>query len=107
MTGIDFITAERQEQPTKHGHTVAKDVEDNAQGQLIDAALALLEDNPFAVTPINWDKAFFDRMNAKTYDERLIISAALIAAEIDRLITKFPDIKQKLLNKYALPNSQE
>lgn len=35
--------------------------------------------------PDGWDQEWFDKLNSKQRKERLIIAAALIAAELDRL----------------------
>lgn len=102
-SGIDLIAKERQEQLIKHKRSIKADVELNKNGQLIDAVTQLINvDNQSGSlsktlsrlggttiigfnTPVNWDKKIFGKMIGKSYKERLIISGALIAAEIDRL----------------------
>ena len=93
-TGIELIAKERQEQIKKHGRTIKSDVIFNRNFQLMDAAEILLchdscgynspeEDKDFP--PMNWDINIWGKMVRKPTKERLIISGALIAAEIDRI----------------------
>lgn len=85
-TGIELIAKERQEQIEKHGYTVEKDVDFNRFGQLTDAAIMLMQTDRHKMNPpSHWDKAIWNKMINKSEKERLIIAAALIAAEIDRL----------------------
>jgi len=91
-TGIELIAQERKEQIEKHGRRIERDVAQNGASQLVSAALHLLgrssvfdfdEEEDFV--PNGWDKAIYDKMNQKTYEQRLVIAGALIAAEIDRI----------------------
>lgn len=82
--GILLIGIERQEQITKHKHTVKQDAELNASGQLINAALTLIKSKGSAL-PKSWTTAVVLKMKDKSEIERLTIAGALIAAEIDRL----------------------
>lgn len=88
MTGIELIAKERQEQIVKHGKTVDFDVKFNTD-QLLKAAEILLKPviSPFLQTrrPFGWDRVYWHKLINKPYSERLTISGALIAAEIDRL----------------------
>lgn len=93
-TGIELIAQERQEQLTKHGRTVESDVENNNYSQLSNAAKILIdqpvhvdydEETYVDVVPFKWDEKLFTKMKHKSYLDRLIISGALIAAEIDRI----------------------
>lgn len=103
-TGIELIAQERQEQIEKHGRTIEKDVEYNHgkytdhngeqinNPQLTAAARWLIHDDVMKYwvdqelfRPFGWDRGIWSKMINKTYKERLIISGALIAAEIDRL----------------------
>jgi hypothetical protein len=85
-TGIELIAQERAEQIEKHGRTVEQDAELNRSGQLMYAAKQLITERVIGFnTPNNWDFDIFSKMICKPYKERLIIAAALIAAEIDRL----------------------
>lgn len=96
-TGIEMIAKERQEQIFKHGRTVEQDVLQNKRGQLIEAVRQLIRpenerdgiERTFNAEgyspPINWDVKIFDKMMSKSRVERLVIAAALLAAEIDRL----------------------
>lgn len=84
MTGIELIARERLEQKTKHGKTLQKDCDENKDLQLSQAAGALIEGD-ISWMPDSWNEAVCERMIGKSYQERLIIAGALIAAELDRL----------------------
>lgn len=84
--GIALILKERREQITKHFRTINNDIQFNEDEQLRVAARVLLDPVPkFENRPFGWDRAIWFKMINKPYKERLIISGALIAAEIDRL----------------------
>ena len=89
-TGIELIAKEREEQIEKHGHTIESDATIYDGQELAVAACALAYPhhyaNGFDDFPEFWDRELIAKMVQKTYKERLIIAAALIAAEIDRLI---------------------
>lgn len=92
--GIELIAQERKEQIEKHGRTIENDSKSNKYHQLSEAA-AFLCNHPQHVnydaddidefTPFNWDVDLFNKMKSKSYEQRLIIAGALIAAELDRL----------------------
>lgn len=99
-SGIEMIAEERQEQITKHGRTTERDVLQNDKGQLMQAASLLLqktEGSPFddgsngldhcfrGIVPDDWNEQIYHKMFDKSYEERLIIAGALIAAELDRI----------------------
>ena len=89
-TGIELIAIERQEQIEKHKRSVIEDVKFNDSFQLAYAAEMLLaseheEGIDSASYPDGWDHEICMKMLSKTYQEKLIIAGALIAAEIDRL----------------------
>lgn len=91
-TGIEMIAEERQQQIEKHGRTVEKDIKTNGSGQLVSAAVHILGrstvldfDGTEDYVPDGWDAAIYDKMYGKSYEERLIIAGALIAAELDRI----------------------
>lgn len=91
-TAIQLIAEERLEQIAKHGRTIQNDIKTNTAYQLSNAASLLClpdKERPYvplsSLLPENWDIDLFDKMYRKPYKERLIIAAALIAAEIDRL----------------------
>lgn len=95
-TGIELIAAERQKQIDKHGFTGEHHVNnpqwyDNFQLQYAATTLLMHELEEVVDTkdnlPDGWDQEWFDKLNAKERKERLIIAAALIAAELDRLNT--------------------
>lgn len=86
-TGIELITIERQEQIKKHGRTPCYDMEQNNDGQLIEAAHMLLNPDTGILRnhpPLDWNKDIWRKMCDKPHSERIIISGALIAADIDR-----------------------
>ncbi len=86
-TGIELITKEREEQIKKHGYTQEHD-DQHKDGALINAAI-------FAITlrgewrQKGWE-IFEAKMLEKSYDKRIIVAGALIAAEIDRLRRALP-----------------
>lgn len=87
VDAVTLIAKERLEQITKHDRTLEKDLKINTDDQLVHAAKRLLhgvghESENFA--PANWDVTIWKKMLNKPRRERLIIAAALIAAEIDR-----------------------
>lgn len=84
-TGAELIAKERSEQIHKHLRTVEKDYAENCNGELLDGAVALLN-NEIDMFPDNWSHEICEHMVKKDYKERLIIAGALLAAEIDRLI---------------------
>lgn len=60
----------------------------NAEFQLKDAARALLHDDLFTREdniPNGWNSTVWKKMCNKPYSDRLVVSGALIAAELDRL----------------------
>jgi hypothetical protein len=85
--GLLVVSKERLEQLHKHGRTVQSDVQHNDKKQLAHAAslLAAEEVNLFDV-PYHWDTTIWNRMIEKPYAERIKIAAALLVAEVDRLI---------------------
>jgi nitrogenase subunit NifH len=89
---IDFSPAllkiidERVEQVHKHGRSIESDVLHNPEGQLIQAARALLKENCVLHDfPDSWSVAAYHKMAKKSYQDRKIIAAALIAADWDRV----------------------
>lgn len=83
MTGIELITGERL-QHKMCGRTIKYDHENNADGQLAQAAAALIEGD-VTWMPEGWDDEKCKKLIKKSYKERLAIAGALIAAELDRL----------------------
>lgn len=85
---IEAIAAERDHQLTKY--SIEQDVAINSgiEKPLTRAAAFLsLERLTFVhyMRPIGWAESVWLKMCAKPYKERLVIAAALIAAEIERL----------------------
>lgn len=85
-TGAELIANERQEQIIKHDRSVERDIKENPNKELIQGAIALLDE--VSEFPEHWDKTIVKRMENKDYKDRLIIAGALIAAEIDRITTE-------------------
>lgn len=93
--GIQELAVERQKQIDKHGFTAEHHVDHTewyADNQLQDAAVKLLAmdvipgfSDVIPPTPERWDEDWFTNLAMRSQKERLIISGALIAAELDRL----------------------
>lgn len=89
-TGIELFTEERQKQISKHGFTGehhALHPEWYDENQLVQASqyLSLQNLNHSSWHPKNWDSEWFKNLCYRPYRERLAISGALLAAELDRL----------------------
>jgi hypothetical protein len=84
-TGIELIFNERKEQIEKHGYTVEKDVVHNGDGQLLDAAKKIISIPPDVTPPYDWNEDVWQYMINKSHKDRLVLSGAWIAAELDRL----------------------
>ena len=82
--GVLLIHKERVEQLEKHKRTVELDYKLNADYQLVDAAIKLLKGGQHEC-PEGWDIKIWEKMLAKSEQEKLVTAGALIAAEIDRL----------------------
>jgi len=92
VNGVGLISIERFEQIAKHGKTVEFDVENNKEGQLLYAASVLINNNRpkrlICEAPIGWDaKEWFYLIKKEDPIQRLSMAGALIAAELDRLLT--------------------
>lgn len=89
-TAVELIAIERnKKQIGKHGFTAehhAMHPEWYDKGQLIEAANTLsMKEIKSCLIHFNWDADWFTKLCLKTHRERLIISGALICAELDRL----------------------
>lgn len=89
-TGLADLINERKEHIFKHHRTIEHDVEQNTDRQLTHSALMLLaadyeEGIDSASYPEGWDHDKCNHMLAKPYRARLVIAAALLLAEIDRI----------------------
>ena len=94
-TGISLISDEREEQIMKHNRTVLKDILENTDFQLSQAASVLcinyptqcltVEDVEVDHIPYGWNMEIWVKIVNKSYEERLVIAGALIAAELDRI----------------------
>jgi len=86
LHGVIAIINERNDQIHKHGRTIESDILHNPSGQLIDAARALLKPTPVLHDfPDTWGIAACRKLINKSYQERKVIAAALIAADYDRV----------------------
>ncbi len=91
VNGVSLIAKERLEQIVKHGRTVERDKKENEENQLAIAAQLLLTvdmddtrvDGEIPVPP-GWDPYIWEKMCIKSYENRLIIVGALVAAAIDQ-----------------------
>jgi len=83
LTGIELITAERQEQIEKHGYSLEHDREHD-RAQLVAFAISILTESALHL-PYDWDKKYLYKILLKDRSEQLTIAGALIAAEIDRI----------------------
>lgn len=93
-TGIELIADERQKQIDKHGFTGDHHLshpEWYENLQLQSAAHSMLADELYEQAevydniPQNWDADWWESLCNRGRKERLIIAAALIAAELDRM----------------------
>jgi len=87
-SGVDRIAAERTEQQEKHGFSIEFDVSINKNEMLSMAAQGILHRgvyNRLAACPANWNKERWNKMCYKSYEERLVLAGAWIAAELDRI----------------------
>jgi len=99
MNGVELIANERKKQIEKHGFTAehhAKHPEWYCNNQLIEAAntLTMVTIKSYCI-PLNWDAEWFKKLCSRNYGERLIIAAALLASEWDRLDYIVNNEKQK------------
>lgn len=89
-TGLGLVANERYEkQILKHGFTGehhALHPEWYDKNQLIEASIKLSYTVANDEAPENWDKEWFLNLCGRPHKERLIIAAALICAEMDRII---------------------
>lgn len=83
-TGAELIARERNEQIVKHGFDETRDTQYYAEGELIDAANFCLGTSAF---PSNWNKIYAEKIMKKNKLDKLKVAGALIAAEMDRLIS--------------------
>lgn len=88
ITAKTLIDAERKEQIEKHNRSVLDDYNLNFKGELMDAALSLVEKETLAermkAKPERWDFHIWEKMCRKSKKDRLVIAGALLKAEIDR-----------------------
>lgn len=83
-----FVAMERWEQIHKHGFLIKND-QYYRDEELVQAALFCIKpDNPLFYWPVKWDNTFKDKILKKDLTERMIIAAALLTSEADRLIYK-------------------
>lgn len=93
-TSIQLVVKEREKQIKKHGYTILQDVEFNNNRELAVAASALLtcdreHDKIFdmlTLFPDSWDKKSCKNMLVNGWKDRVKKSAALLLAELDRIL---------------------
>ena len=83
-TAVNLIALERHEQLNRHGYSIEYDAEQNHDGQLLEAAMYCLTGSQ-AQWPDNFQQCYMLHIFKKDRIEQLVIAAAFIAAEIDRL----------------------
>lgn len=89
---IQLIKKERAEQIEKHGYDIDFDYSNNSDCQLVVGAIGLLIGHEEVESELtNWNLEAYRKMASKPYKKRLIIAAALLAAEIDRTIKQEQD----------------
>lgn len=99
--GVIAILNERNDQIHKHGLSVKDDVLHNPNGELIQAARALMKPTPVEHDfPASWGVAAVRKMINKSLAERYIIAGALISAELDRI--SYLEKQKKRINYYPL-----
>ncbi len=112
-TGIEKITEERNRQIKELGYDGNYDFKNNFSSQLTQVVGVLITDMPeefmeafieyqSAYPPDGWDRDYWSRLVRKPFKERLVIAGALIAAEIDRLLTKDNTFVLEALNSNAI-----
>lgn len=84
-TGIELIAEERGHQLTKY--SLQDDLDINGGNQLAIGAMRLISGDieVHQRVPEDWDWEQWERMCRKTYEERIVIAGALLAAELDRI----------------------
>lgn len=83
-TAVAMIAAERHEQRTKHGFSDAYD-DQHTDDELLNAAVAVLTED-LERWPGKMDRRIFFNATEKGEAERRAVGAALIAADIDRIL---------------------
>jgi hypothetical protein len=97
--GVQLIGAERMEQIEKHGFNIANDADYNNE-ELLHAARYCLSPTVFD-WPRFWNKSFKEKVDNKSYLQKLVVAGALIAAQIDRELYLENLKKQKELRHEA------
>src|SRR5687768_14181044 len=104
-SGVYKISKEREEQVVKHGRSIQDDILHNPNGELIQAARALLKERPVLHDfPESWGVAACRKMLNKSTQERYAIAGALIAAEMDRAEELEKRTKQRVEKKFPTSN---
>jgi hypothetical protein len=79
-----LIQHERMEQIQKHGYTPERD-DRHTMGQLVKAATFCLTLNGW---PLGWSMEHMNHIAMKPYKERIIIAAAFMQAELERILRR-------------------
>lgn len=93
-TGIELVAQERKEQIEKHGFDLKHDLEYKG-GQLKMAATYLLTGLNLT-WPSSWSEKWKEKFSKKSEIDKLIVAAALVVADIDRLLASNKKDKDKL-----------
>lgn len=84
MTGIEKIAQERREQKVTHGKTILGDYQQYPDFELATLAEAIIADD-IGKVPDCFSTEAINKIWTKSYEQKLVIAGALLAAEIDRL----------------------
>lgn len=84
--GVELIAQERDEQINKHGFDETRDTQYYANAELVQATLFSIKPNLFSF-PKNWNPIYAEKIEKKNLLDRYKVAGALIAAEMDRLIS--------------------
>jgi len=84
---VKDVLQERYEQIHVHGHTVESDISHDTPERMVSAVRCLLKNAPNLADPIPpyFSRKNWNHMIAKSYRERIVISTALLLAELDIL----------------------
>lgn len=83
IKGIELIAKEREEQINKHGYDVESDKQYD-KGELLGFVMSIITLN---IEYFPFNPTLFKYVEQKTRKEQLSIAGALVAAELDRIIS--------------------
>ena len=85
-SALQSVIIERAEQIHKHGKTIEDDRTKYKTDEMVQVAIALIDENAFF--PANWNVEACTHMHEKPLRERLIYAASFLIAEADRITTE-------------------